>query len=199
MNNENSLAGLDLRTVLDTIPAAIFIIDDKTRILDLNKSAIQLIGKNPEEVVQHLCGEIFHCFNALNFSGGCGKTAFCPTCAIRKAILDSCAGSAVVRRKAELVIQTEGQTRKVIFSVSASPFLNNGKTLSVFSMEDITELVLLREIIPMCSYCKSIRFSDKTWGSIENYLDKENGAHLSHGICPSCARKYHPELDLYDD
>ncbi len=48
MNNENSLAGLDLRTVLDTIPAAIFIIDDKTRILDLNKSAIQLIGKNPE-------------------------------------------------------------------------------------------------------------------------------------------------------
>ena len=199
MSDRDSITGLDLRTVLDTIPAAIFIIDNKTRVLDLNKSAAQLFGDDEESIVQRLCGEIFHCLNALNSPGGCGTSEFCPDCFVRNAILESCSGNAVIRKKAELLIQKKDKPQKVIFSISVAPFKNNDRTLSIFTMEDITELVLLRKLIPMCSYCKSVRISDESWKSIEEYLGKENGAQLSHGICPACARKHHPEIDLYDD
>lgn len=47
----------------------------------------------------------------------------------------------------------------------------------------------LREIIPICSYCKNIRNDSGYWEQVESYLHKYTEAALSHGICPDCAKK----------
>lgn len=47
----------------------------------------------------------------------------------------------------------------------------------------------LRQLIPICSYCKSIRNDKNYWLGIENYLHSHTGSMLTHGICPDCANK----------
>lgn len=199
MNDIDILSGLNLQTVIDTIPVAIFIIDDETKILAFNSAAAQLIDKNSDPILHRLCGDVLHCFNARNAPDGCGTTEFCSDCVIRNTVNEACSGNTVVRKRADLMMQRQNDTYKVIFSVSASPFKHNGKTLSIFSMENITELVQLRDLIPICSHCKSIRKDDEYWESIEQYLDRNSGARLSHAICPDCAKKFYSEWDIYDD
>jgi len=57
----------------------------------------------------------------------------------------------------------------------------------------------LREILPICSYCKNIRDDKGYWSKIEAYIEKHSGKRFTHGICPECAKKYFPDVDLYKD
>lgn len=50
----------------------------------------------------------------------------------------------------------------------------------------LTEVQALREILPICSYCKSVRDDQNYWHSVENYLAKQTNSRVSHGICPGC-------------
>ena len=63
----------------------------------------------------------------------------------------------------------------------------------------IEEIKTLRGLIPICSYCKSIRGDNGNWNSIEYYLSCETNKDLTHSICPECAKKYYPDINLYDD
>jgi PAS domain S-box-containing protein len=54
----------------------------------------------------------------------------------------------------------------------------------------------LREILPICMYCKSIRNDQNYWQSVETYLANHTKTQLSHGICPSCYQNvFKPQLD----
>ncbi len=48
----------------------------------------------------------------------------------------------------------------------------------------------LRQLLPVCSYCKSVRDDKDYWQKIEVYLQKHTGSHITHGICPKCVEKY---------
>ena len=48
------------------------------------------------------------------------------------------------------------------------------------------ELNALKQIIPICSYCKSIRQDTEYWESVEEFLLKNLERDISHGICPDC-------------
>jgi hypothetical protein len=61
------------------------------------------------------------------------------------------------------------------------------------TVQDITEIKLLRGILPICSSCKKIRDDEGYWTQIESYIDKYSDAVFSHGICPDCAQKLYPE------
>ncbi|EMS79941.1 HAMP domain-containing protein [Desulfotignum phosphitoxidans] len=63
----------------------------------------------------------------------------------------------------------------------------------------LSEIKTLRGIIPICSHCKKIRDDDGYWNQLETYIRDHSEAQLSHGICRECAKKYYPDLDLYDD
>jgi PAS domain S-box-containing protein len=54
----------------------------------------------------------------------------------------------------------------------------------------------LREILPICSYCKSIRNDKNYWQTVETYIANHTKAQLSHGICPNCYENvFKPELE----
>lgn len=44
----------------------------------------------------------------------------------------------------------------------------------------------LRKLVPICSYCKSIRSDQDYWTRLEKYLGENLDMKFSHGICPSC-------------
>lgn len=64
----------------------------------------------------------------------------------------------------------------------------------------VAEVRTLREILPICSYCKKIRDDDNYWQSVESYISRHTNTRFSHGICPSCFEKMvEPQLDADDE
>lgn len=59
---------------------------------------------------------------------------------------------------------------------------------------------LLQGLLPICSYCKSIRNDQNYWQQVETYFHSHAGMQFSHGHCPSCYERYiKPELDALED
>jgi|GEM_PF-4780668 len=40
--------------------------------------------------------------------------------------------------------------------------------------------------LPVCAWCHKTREKDGNWISLESYLVKKSGTHITHGICPDC-------------
>ncbi len=50
----------------------------------------------------------------------------------------------------------------------------------------LTELQTLRDILPICSYCRKVRDDKDYWHSVEAYVAKHTATQFSHSICPDC-------------
>lgn len=50
----------------------------------------------------------------------------------------------------------------------------------------LAEVQSLREILPICSYCKKIRDDEDYWHSVDAYLSRHTSTRFSHSICPTC-------------
>ena len=57
----------------------------------------------------------------------------------------------------------------------------------------LSELKILRGILPLCCICKKVRDKEGNWESVDIYIDKYSQADVSHGICPDCMKKYYSE------
>lgn len=57
----------------------------------------------------------------------------------------------------------------------------------------LTEIKILRGILPVCSFCKKIRDENNQWRTMENYISSHSEARFTHSFCPECSRKYYPE------
>ena len=65
--------------------------------------------------------------------------------------------------------------------------------------QTIEEIKTLRGILPICASCKKIRDDKGYWNQIESYIRDRSDAEFSHSICPECAKKLYPDMDIYDD
>jgi len=63
----------------------------------------------------------------------------------------------------------------------------------------ISEIKTLSGLVPICSHCKNIRDDQGYWNRIEKYIGERSDAQFSHSICPECAKKHYPDLDIYGD
>lgn len=53
-------------------------------------------------------------------------------------------------------------------------------------------IATLEGLLPICSYCKSIRDDSGHWHRIESYL-ATTGTKMTHGMCESCAAEHFPD------
>lgn len=109
---------------------------------------------------------------------------------------------------------------KVIVIVSATPlFDKDGKYNGSFAVvTDITErkraedekenliaelvkalseIKLLRGLIPICARCSKIRDVAGNWNNLEEYIEKHSHATFTHAICPDCVKKKTPENNSF--
>lgn len=62
--------------------------------------------------------------------------------------------------------------------------------------EALAQIKRLQGMLPMCSYCKSIRDDQNYWQRVESYIAEHPEVQFSHSICPSCYEKeVQPMLD----
>jgi sigma-B regulation protein RsbU (phosphoserine phosphatase) len=64
--------------------------------------------------------------------------------------------------------------------------------------EAIANVKQLKGLLPMCSYCKSIRNDGDYWQQLETYISDHSEAEFSHGICPNCFERAKREFDDED-
>lgn len=67
--------------------------------------------------------------------------------------------------------------------------------LALIHIRLVAENAELRELLPICSYCKQIRDDEGAWHKMETYLHRHAGVEFSHGMCPSCLDQYLNDLD----
>lgn len=47
----------------------------------------------------------------------------------------------------------------------------------------------LRQVVPICAWCKKIRTDQGAWDRVEKYVQEHSQMKFSHGICPECYAK----------
>jgi len=57
------------------------------------------------------------------------------------------------------------------------------------------EIEQLRNLLPICSYCKKIRNARDYWEQIESYISNHSNVLFSHAICPECEVKVRAEFE----
>lgn len=68
------------------------------------------------------------------------------------------------------------------------------RRISAALAASLAEVTALRGLLPICSYCKSIRNDEGYWYSVEHYITTHTPAQLSHGVCPPCLKQHYPEI-----
>jgi len=70
----------------------------------------------------------------------------------------------------------------------------------IVELEDALHKVkALSGLLPICASCKKIRDDKGYWNQIEAYIRDHSEAEFSHGICPDCAKKLYPNIDINDE
>jgi hypothetical protein len=56
------------------------------------------------------------------------------------------------------------------------------------------EVQTLQGLLPICSFCKSIRNDSGEWERLERFISRRSQTQFSHGICPSCQQTQYAGL-----
>ena len=70
----------------------------------------------------------------------------------------------------------------------------------IFELKDaLRKVKTLSGLLPICAACKKIRDDQGYWNQIESYIQTRSDAEFSHSICPDCAKKLYPDIDIFED
>lgn len=178
-----------LRKIFNAIPSMLLIVDEDVRIWHLNLAASHKIGIGTD-IYKERGGEVLHCLNALNIFGGCGHSQNCGECILRNSVRKAISGKTVYQQETFMKLMTKD---KDILSdmhvlLTASPFEYEDKTYVLLILEDISELVQLRSLVPVCPSCRKIRDDKDYINKAEEYISKHPDD-LNNAVCPDCAKK----------
>jgi phosphoserine phosphatase RsbU/P len=92
-------------------------------------------------------------------------------------------------------IHTGRENMRLAMAAGVDDFLSKPLDREVISMRlrvadrilDYTRQIrILKNLLPICMYCKRIREDGNYWQQVENYIHEHTGSNFSHGICPDC-------------
>ncbi len=65
--------------------------------------------------------------------------------------------------------------------------------------EALAKVKTLSGLVPICAACKNVRSDQGYWQKIESFIRDHSEAEFTHLVCPTCAKKLYPGIDLYPD
>ena len=167
--------------IFDANPIPTLIMDHEVRVVDLNRAALELVAVDPSRAIGRLGGDAIRCANGIET--GCGNSPQCGDCLINRSVKQAVDGIAVRRKPFQVVLKRGGKEKRLDIRVTATP-LPGRRALLI--LEDLTEVLALRQLIPICGYCKKVRDDREYWHSLEGYMHSHLGFKISHGVCPTC-------------
>lgn len=92
VQNFSFQTGVPYQQYMDSIPMPVLMLvvhaDTYLITKHVNRKACEVLRKDPEEMVQHLAGNVFECAHA-RLPEGCGRTMHCSGCTIRRAVMET--------------------------------------------------------------------------------------------------------------
>ncbi|MFA7404944.1 MAG: hypothetical protein WC007_13195 [Pelobacteraceae bacterium] len=198
MSQADSKTASDTKSILDAIPAYVFAVDDDVRIIEYNNAAATLLDGN-RIIINTRAGEAIHCIHSHEVPEGCGHAPACQNCVIRNSVAAACKGEHISRKRTKIEIRTDGASTELFVVITASPFVHNGEKLVLLLIEDISELLAIQEIVPICMKCKKVQSVDEFWVALETYFKNNWGIDFSHGYCPECGENQRKLFNDYLD
>ena len=94
------------------------LVDGEARVRAANPDALAMVGKNQDQVVDQLGGDVFECVNA-GLPGGCGMTELCSACTVRNTVTFTYrTGESQIGIPATLRVRQEGVTKDIFFDLT---------------------------------------------------------------------------------
>jgi PAS domain-containing protein len=183
-----------LKNIFNAFPSPLFVVDSDVRIAYYNVAASKIMDASGSDVIMKRSGDIMGCVNSKLSPDGCGRSEACKDCVLRNSVYEAIGGNKVFRRKTRMRIQGEDGQQEFHYLITTSPFYYNEEEYVLLIMEDISELIQLRGIIPICAWCKKIRNDDNFWESVEVYFSSHVDVDFSHGMCEECYKKEFGDL-----
>ena len=60
--------------------------------------------------------------------------------------------------------------------------------------EDLRQVKQLRELLPICGWCKKVRDDKNYWMNLETYFEMNSDIKVTTGICPDCSKRVAEEF-----
>ena len=193
--------GMDnlFEAMLDAIPSPVLLVDEDVNIIAANAAANSFIGVDAETVLRKRGGDVMGCLHSTKTPGGCGHAEMCRQCVIRNSVGRTFLGNKVVRARTKMELHNEGDKKNVFILVTTAPIFLKGKQYCLLILEDFSELVELKSLLPICAYCKKVRNDADYWQRVESFLGDRLDLTFSHGICPDCFKEQLKELEEEKD
>lgn len=190
----NHTAGKEfLQKTYDTVPVPVLVVDDDVRVILPNDAAKAMFAMEGADTSMKRAGELLSCVNSLE--KGCGRSRFCKDCVIRKSVNRAISeGDKVFRLRTRVKLLRDGEQRNVNLLVTAVPFSDKDRKLSLVMLEDINELIQIGSVLPICAGCKKIRNEKGEWEDLERYIREHVDVDFSHAFCPDCVKRLYPEI-----
>ena len=184
-----------LRSVFDALPSPAFIVDADCRLLEWNIAALSLVREDGTPTLRRRGGEALNCVNAASVPEGCGRAPTCRDCAVRNSVLEAVAGSRVCRKRTRMLLSAADGAREVHLLITAAPLESDNEPRVLLILEDISEIVALQSLLPVCAWCRRVRDSEQYWQSLEQYLKTHADVDFTHSICGDCYERLLKEGD----
>ena len=181
--------------MLDAIPSPVLLVDDDVNIIAANAAANSFIGVDAETILRKRGGDVMGCLHSTKTAAGCGHADMCRQCVIRNSVGRTFLGKKVVRAQTKMDLVKDGKTTHAFILVTTAPISLDGKDYCLLIMEDFSQLVELKSLLPICAYCKKVRNDSDYWQRVESFLGDRLDLTFSHGICPDCFKEQLKEIE----
>ncbi len=123
---------------------------------------------------------------------GCGRGSFFRSCIIRDSVTKAFRGQEIVGRRAKMELVTDCGVREIFALITVSGFTHDGERLALLIIEDISQLVELQKIVPICANCKKVRDDDEFWTGVESFSRRPGMSSSRMVSVPSARRRRWP-------
>jgi PAS domain-containing protein len=178
-----------LGTILDAIPASIFMVDKDVEVLGVNRKALLMLSQDPEAVIRRPAGEVLHCIHSTETPKGCGTAEACRECRVRAAVGKSFRDNQVVRHKVEMELVSQGDVNPISLLITTTPFEFQQKVFVLLILEDISELMDLMDLLPVCAHCKEVIDAGQIRQSVKQQLKEKFKVVCPDQLCAKCMVK----------
>ncbi|MBP1629521.1 MAG: hypothetical protein H6Q15_414 [Bacteroidetes bacterium] len=139
-NLEDNKFSEELNQIFENAAVVLILVNIEGTIIHINKTGIQMLNKNKNDVLGHLAGEALNCINACHEGQiVCGKGKDCCNCPLRNTFSDTFnSGKSHYQNQGDLEVNVNGEIVRLNLLVSTSIIIANNEKYVLITIDDIT-------------------------------------------------------------